>query len=114
VIKQSLKKNEFTFSGKFSNNGYYFIATNNVIWHCTDIKQRKKIVCPPNITKIGAKGNIIECKYTPSTCMLLFYVNSVFLAGLYDVKPMQSEYLIPCLVFLKNCTVKTTFHYPPK
>jgi hypothetical protein len=110
--KTIVEKNEFTFSGKFSNNGYCFIATNNVIWHCADMKQRKRIVCPPSITKIGAKGNIIECKYTPSTCMLLFYVNNVFLAGLYDVKPMQSDYLIPCLVFLKNCFVKTSFEYP--
>ena len=110
--KTIVENNEFTFSGKFSNNGYFFISTNNVIWHCTDLKQRKRVVSPPTISKIGSKGNIIECRYTPSTCMLLFYVNTIFLAGLYDVKPMQSDYLIPCLVFLKNCSVKTSFEYP--
>lgn len=90
------------------------MATNNVIWHCVDLKQRKRIVCPPSITKIGQKNNVIELKYTPNTGMLLFYVNTVFIAGLYDVKPTQSEYLIPGLVFLKNCFVKTSFEYPKK
>lgn len=110
--KKIVENNEFTFSGKFSNNGYFYISTNNVIWHCEDLKQRKKVENPPNIDRIGAKGNIIECKYTPSSSMLVFYVNKEFLAGLFNVKPLQSDYLIPCLVFLKNCSVKTTFEYP--
>lgn len=111
--KKIVEENNFVFAPKnVRNNGFFFMATNNVLWHCIDLKQRKKVVCPPSITKIGLKNNMIEIKYTPSTGMLLFYVNSAFIAGLYDVKPVQSEFLIPSLVFLKNCYVKTTFEYP--
>jgi len=110
--KKKVEENGFTFAGRFKNNGFFFIATNNVIWHCDDPKQRKKITPPPTIMRLGAKNNIIECKYKPKTAMLSFYANKVFLAGLYDVKPMLADYLLPCLVFLKNCSVRTTFAYP--
>lgn len=61
--KKIVEQNKYKFVGKFSNNGYFFIATNNVVWHCLDMKQRKKIQCPKSIKQIGALHNIVECRY---------------------------------------------------
>ena len=110
--KKIVEQNNYNFAGKFTNNGYFFLATNNVIWHCTDIKQRKKILCPRGIKKLGAKNNIISCKYAPSSGKLMFFVNEIYIDSLSDVKPILSNNLLPCIVFLKNCSVKTIFEYP--
>ena len=110
--KKFVENNNYKFVGKFSNNGYYFISINNVVWHCIDAKHRKKISCPKEIGKLGAKNNIIECDYVPSSKKILFYVNGIFFSELNEVCPIQSDFLLPCLVFLQNCAVKTDFDYP--
>ena len=108
--KKIVEDNKFAF--KVENNGCYVISTDNMIWHCSDENQRKKLVCPKGINLIGEKNNVIECRYTPNDGKLLFFINNILYGELSNVKPIKSDYLTPCLICFKNSAVKTTFDYP--
>ena len=111
--KKKVEMNNFVFAvrdGKESN-GCFIISTNYMIWHCVDRKQRKKISLPEGVSKLQTKNIEFECRYTPLECLIDFYVNDKFLASLKDVRPLKSQYLTPCIIFLKNCEVQTTFDY---
>ena len=93
------------------SNGCFIISTSSMIWHCSDRKQRKKINLPEGFCKLQSKNIEFECRYTPLECLIDFYVNDKFLISLKDVRPFKSQYLTPCIIFLKNCEVQTTFDY---
>ena len=110
--KKIVEENKYVFAGKLTSNGCFIISTNNMMWHSFDKNQRKKIAVPEGITSLQDKNTLFGCKYTPSLTQLEFFVNGKHLVTLYDVKPLKSEYLTPCLIFLKDCSVQTTFDYP--
>ena len=111
--KNIVKENNYLFAGKsLSSNGCFIISTNNIMWHGIDKNQRKKISTPEGINSLQEKNTLFEFKYTPSLAKLEFFVNGKPLTTLFNVNPIRSEYLTPCLIFLKNCSVQTTFDYP--
>ena len=111
--KKQVEINNFVFAVKNGNesNGCFIISTSSMIWHCSDRKQRKKINLPEGFCKLQSKKIEFECRYTPLECLIDFYVNDKFLISLKDVRPFKSQYLTPCIIFLKNCEVQTTFDY---
>ena len=111
--KKQVKINKFNFAikGETESNGCFIISTISMIWHCIDKKQRKKISAPGGIESLQSKNTEFECRYTPLECLIDFYVNDKYLASLKDVRPTKSHYLTPCIIFLKNCEVQTTFNY---
>ena len=110
--KKIVEENNYAFAGKTQSNGCFIISTNNMMWHCFDKGQRKKINTPEGITSLQDKNILFECKYTPHNCELSFFVEGKHLCTLTNVRPLKSDYLTPCLVFLKNCSVQTNFDYP--
>ena len=111
--KKKVEINNFEFAVRDGNesNGCFIISTNSMIWHCIDRKQRKKISVPEGVSRLQSKNIEFECRYTPLECLIDFYVNDKFLTSLKDVRPFKSHYLTPCIIFLKNCEVQTTFDY---
>ena len=107
--KMLVEENKFAIKG-IENNGCYIISTDNMVWHCTDEKQRNKILYLDG-SSIGSKNNVIECKYTPSEGKLVFFVNNKLFAELSNVKPIKSEFLTPCLICVKSCAVKTSVNF---
>jgi len=110
--KKVVEDNKFNFAEKKGSNGCFIISTNSMIWHCQDKKQRKKITDVKGLPNLQSKNITFECIYSPFKCLIEFYVNNKFIASLSNVKPIKSEYLTPCLVFLKNCEVQTIYEYP--
>lgn len=110
--KKVVEDNKFIFAGKTDSNGCFIISTNKITWHCSDKKQRKKIKIPDDYPSLQSKNIEIECRYTPFNCLLEFYVDEKFLISLENVKPIKSEYLTPCIIFLKNCEIQTSYEYP--
>ena len=111
--KEIVRENNYIFGGKSRiSNGCFIVSTNNMVWHCFDRNQRKKIKTPDGVSSLQDPNNLFECKFNPSTEQLKFYVNGKFLASLFNVKSTKSEFLIPCLIFLNNCMVQTIFDYP--
>ena len=94
------------------NNGCFIVSTNNIMWHSFDKSQRKRIITPEGVRSLQSKNNLFECRYIPMEEKLSFYINGKELGTLLNVKPDESDCLTPCLVFLKNCKVQTTFDYP--
>ena len=66
-----------------------------------DRKQRKRITIPDTYPSLQSKNIKIECRYTPLESLVEFYVNDNYLISLKNVKPIKSDYLTPCIIFLK-------------
>jgi hypothetical protein len=109
--KNIVEKNNFEFdikkSGKKKNTGVYIMNTNQIIWNCNNMKQCIKL----KYKSLNKKNSTIKCTLTPSECELEFIFNKEFFITLNDVRCFESEYFSPCLIFLKNVSIETNFHY---
>ena len=98
MVKKNVKKR---------NQGTYTINANRVVWNCNNMKQCIKL----NYNSLNKKDTIIQCTLSPSTCELEFMLNNEFFIILNDVRCFISESFSPCLIFLKNTSIETTFMY---
>ena len=110
--KKIVEDNKYEFASKNETNGCFIISTSSMIWHCMDRKQRKRITIPDTYPSLQSKNIKIECRYTPLESLVEFYVNDNYLISLKNVKPIKSDYLTPCVIFLKNSEVQTSYEYP--
>jgi hypothetical protein len=93
---------------KKRNLGIYTISTNRLIWNSNNIKQCMKL----NKPTINKKNSTISCTLKPELCELEFMLNNENFIILNDVRCFESECFSPCLIFLKNGSIETTFDYP--
>ena len=109
--KKIVENNNYQYDikkhGKKRNMGVYIINTNQVVWNCNNMKQCIKL----NYKSLNKKGSIIECILSPNECELEFMLNNEFFFVLNDVRCFISDYFSPCLIFLKNASIETTFNY---
>ena len=93
--------------GKKRNMGIYIINTNHVVWNCNNMKQCIRL----NYKSLNKNNTIIECTLLPDECEIEFMLNNEFFFILNDVRCFASECFSPCLIFLKNASLETTFNY---
>ena len=93
---------------KKRNLGIYTISTNRLIWNSNNIKQCMKL----NKPTINKKNSTISCTLKPELCELEFMLNNENFIILNDVRCFESECFSPCLIFLKNGSIETTFDFP--
>ena len=93
---------------KKRNLGIYTISTNRLIWNSNNIKQCMKL----NKPILNKKNSTISCTLKPELCELEFMLNNENFIILNDVRCFESECFSPCLIFLKNGSIETTFDYP--
>ena len=111
--RKIVARNNYNFTppkrsdGKTSNIGTYVISTNKMAWNCNNISQCKKFVY--NIFK---QDIIIECILSPLECEIEFKCEDKLIVKFNDVRCFKSEFFSPCLIFLHNSAVETTFYYP--
>ena len=111
--KKIVEKNNYEFTpakrkdGKRPNIGTYIISTNKMAWNCNNSKQCRKF-----FQTIYKENTVIECVLTPLECELDFITHNDLIIKFNDVRCFKSDYFSPCLIFLQNCKVETTFNYP--
>ena len=110
--KKIVARNNYDFNppkkkdGKRANIGTYVISINKMTWNCNNMSQCKKLDCT------FYKGMIIECILSPAECELEFKYENNLIIKFNDVRCFKSDFFSPCLVFLYNNAVETTFIYP--
>ena len=111
--KKIVEKNNYEFTppkrkdGKRPNIGTYIVSTNKMAWNCNNSKQCRKFM-----QTIYKENTIIECVLSPIECELDFITHNNLIIKFNDVRCFKSDYFSPCLIFLQNCKVETTFYYP--
>ena len=110
--KKMVEKNNFECdmgkkNVKKRNQGTYTINANRVVWNCNNMKQCIKL----NYNSLNKKDTIIQCTLSPIACELEFMLNNEFFIILNDVRCFISDSFSPCLIFLKNTSIETTFNY---
>ena len=109
--RKLIENNGYEYDIKKTNKkksiGIYIINTNQVIWNSNNIRQCTKL----NYKRLNKKDTFIDCTLSPSECQLEFMVNKDIFFILNDVRCFLSDYFSPCLIFLKNATVESSFLY---
>ena len=110
--KKIVARNNYDFTppkrndGKIANIGTYVISTNKMAWNCNNMSQCKKF------EYILYKDMVIECILSPAECELEFKCENNLIVKFNDVRCFKSDFFSPCLIFLHNSAVETTFNYP--
>ena len=110
--KKIVERNNYEYipskqkQGKKSNNGSY-IFNNQIIWNCNNYRQ-----CQKFLNTIFKENTTIECNLIPVECELEFRYDNNLIIKFNDVRCFKSDFFSPCLIFLHNSKVETTFIYP--
>ena len=110
--KKIVERNNYEYipskqrSGKKTNNGSY-IFNNQIIWNCNNFRQ-----CQKFLNTIFKENTTIECNLVPVECELEFKYDNNLIIKFNDVRCFKSDFFSPCLIFLHNSKVETTFIYP--
>ena len=111
--KKIVEGNNFEFTpskrndGKTANIGTYMISTNKMAWNCNNNSQCRKF----GFT-ISKKDTLIELIVSPEECEVEFKSDNKTIFKFNDVRCFKADFFSPCLIFLHNCIVETTFCYP--
>ena len=116
--KKIVETNKYEFdvgyskNGKRKNNGTYYLSTNNMAWNCNSNQQCKRLKFEKN-KKMSKKDMYFDFCFVPLDCKLEIKMDNREepIVTFNDVRCIKSKSLSPCIVFLKNCKVETTFFY---
>ena len=116
--KKIVEENNYEFmpinskNEKKKNNGIYCLGTNKMAWNCNNNRQCKSLkLDKDNI--MHKKYTIFEFCVTPIECELEIKINNIEkpIVKFSDVRCFKSDCFSPCLIFLNNCKVETSFFY---
>ena len=111
-----LNKYEFdpsnTKNEKRKNNGTYYINTNKMAWNCNNNRQCISLKFAGD-NFMHKKYSYFEFCFKPIDCELEIKLNNDKkpFVTLTDVRCLKGKCLSPCIIFLRNCKVETTFYY---
>ena len=111
-----LNKYEFDPSNikneKRKNNGTYYVNTNKMAWNCNNNHQCKSLKFAGD-NFMHKKYSYFEFCFKPIDCELEIKLNNDKkpFVTLTDVRCLKGKCLSPCIIFLRNCKVETTFYY---
>lgn len=116
--KKILEINKYEFdpsnikNEKRKNNGTYYLNTNKMAWNCNNSHQCKSLKFDGD-NFMHKKYSYFEFSFTPIDCELEIKLNNIKtpIVTFTDVRCLKSKCLSPCIIFLRNCKVETTFYY---
>ena len=81
-------------------------------WNCNSNQQCKRLKFEKN-KKMSKKDMYFDFCFVPLDCKLEIKMDNREepIVTFNDVRCIKSKSLSPCIVFLKNCKVETTFFY---